>query len=324
MKSFVCMGGIAGFVALGAGLPGFAAAQDYPSRQVTMVVPTAPGGSIDLFGRLYASELAKRWKQPVVVENRPGATGQIGAEAVARAQPDGYTLLMTTDATMTQSVFKAIPFDAERDLMPLAIVASTAQICYTPPQTGFKTWQQLVAHAKANPGKLNYVEYPGTTNELYHLRLWKLTGIELTAVPYNAQAAGVQAILTNTAQLFCSTPTGIGEHAKAGRVVLLAVTSREPNAAFPGVPTIRSTGLDYEWRLWFGMMAPAGTPAAIVARIQRDVADVQASSEVQATVAKVGLDPETRSPKETAAIISATGRQFKELAREFGIKPKQQ
>lgn len=296
-------------------------AQEYPARSVSIIVPAAPGGGIDFMARVYASEFSKRWKHPAVVDNKPGATGLVGAEAAARAQPDGHTLFMTTDSTMTQSIFRQTQFDAERDLIPVAIVASTAQVCYVNSQLGVKSWPQLVAHVKANPGKLNYVEYPSTTNELYHRRLWQLTGMNIVAVPFNGQAAGVQAVLGNTVQLFCGTPSGLPALEKAGKIVVLAVTGREPNPVFPGAPTLRSLGLDYEWTLWFGLMAPAGLPPAILAKIQTDIAEIQRSPEVQATIGKIGLDPETRGPKETAAVITATGRQFKELARSFGIKP---
>ncbi len=298
-----------------------AQAGDYPSRPVSIIVPGPPGGGIDFFARLYVGELSKRWKVAPIVEYRSGASGMVGAEAAARAKPDGYTLLMTSDQTMTQALFRKIQWDPERDLVPIAIVATTAMVCFTNPALGPKTWQELVAMAKANPGKLNYVDYPQTTNSLHLMRLFKTAGVRITPVPFNGTIPGMQAVMTNSVQMFCSTPSGIVEQAKAGKLVVLATTGREANPAFPGSRSLRGLGVDFEWTLWFGMMAPAGTPPAIIAKIQADAGEILALPDVQAGIRKFGLEPETRPPSETAVAMSAGARQFRELAREFNIVP---
>jgi tripartite-type tricarboxylate transporter receptor subunit TctC len=309
---------VAGWAAAGA-VP--AGAQEYPSKTVSIIVPAPAGGGIDFIARLYAGELNKRWKQPVIVDNRPGAAGFVGAEATARAPADGYTLLMTTDSTMTQSIFRKVQFDGTRDLAPIAMTMVSPQVCFTNNETGFKTWQDLVAHAKANPGKLNYVDYPATTVHLYMRRLQKLSGISMTPVPYNGEAPGIQSILGNSTQLFCTVLGRINELVKAGKVTALGVTSREPVAALPAVPTFRSMGIDFEWPLWFGLMVPSGVPREVLAKLQADVAEIQKMPEVLGRVSATGLLPETRPPAASAAEMTATGRQFKDMAKEFGIQP---
>ncbi len=309
---------VAGWAAAGA-VP--AGAQDYPSKTVSIIVPAPAGGGIDFIARLYASELNKRWKQPVIVDNRPGAAGFVGAEATARAPADGYALLMTTDSAVTQSLFRKVQFDGMRDLVPVAMTMVSPQVCFTNTETGFRTWQDLVGYAKANPGKLNYVDYPATSVHLNMRRLQKLSGITMTPVPFNGEAPGIQATLGNSTQLFCTVLGRVNELVKAGKVTALGVTSRETVAALPAVPTFRSMGMDFEWLLWFGLMAPSGIPREVLAKLQADVAEIQKMPEVLGKVSAIGLLPETRSPAVSAAEMTATGRQFKDMAKEFGIQP---
>ena len=302
-------------VSLGA----MAQATDYPAKPVSVVVPGPPGGGIDFFARIFATEMGKRWKIAPIVDYRNGAAGLVGAEVVAKAKPDGYTLLMTSDQTMTQAIFRKISFDPERDLVPIAIVASTAMVCVTHPDVA-KNWAEFVAKAKANPGALNYVDYPQTTNALNHLRLWKAAGIRMTSVPYNGQAPGLQAVLSGTAQLFCATPVGSAELARTGKLVGLATTGREQMNALPNVRTLRAQGLDYEWTLWFGMLAPTGTPAAIIAKVQADLGDALSKPDVQEGIRKFGFEPELRTPVESAAAMTAGAKVYRDLAREFNVK----
>jgi len=296
-------------------------AQDYPSKAVIFVVPTAPGGGVDFLARLYAEELGKRWKYKPVVDNRAGAGGLIGAQAVARAPADGHTLLVTPDAVLAQPLFRKAQVDPEKDLTPIALVASTAQVCFSHPESPAKSWGAMLSYAKANPGKLTFVDYPATTNNLYMQRLLRLAGIEGQLVPYNGQTAGIQAVLSNQVNVFCATPSGVPALAKAGKVTLLAVTGHERNPAFPDAPTVKSLGLNFEWNPGFGFLAPGATPKEIIGKLQSDIAEILVLPDVQTRIRGIGFDPETRAPKETAAMLAASTRQFAEMAREFGIKP---
>ena len=302
-------------------LPLSVGAQEYPARNVTLVVPGNPGGGIDFIGRVYAAEFSKRWKFPAIVENRSGASGQIGAAYAGAAVPDGYTLVMHTDSALAYYLFIKGGFNGDRDLTPIAITMSSAQICVVGTQAPAKTWPALLAYAKANPGKLNIADYPATTNHLEMLRLWNLAGAKVTLVPYNAQAPIVRGTLSNEITGGCITPGGLFEHVKAGKMHAVAVTGRERMAAFPEVPTMKEMGLDFEWTLAFALFAPAGTPKDIITRLQGDVAEIQKQPEVQARIAKLGYDPENRPPAETAELVRRASRDFRETARTAGIQP---
>lgn len=320
MTMFSRLAAAACFVpAIGYCLP--AAAQSFPSKVVTIIANTPPAGGTDLIARIYANELAKRWGSSVVVDNRPGATGLLGAEVVVRAPADGHTLLMTPDSVMAQPLFRKMQFDAARDLVAIGVAMKSPQLCFTNTMTGFKTWQDLVSYARANPGKLNYVDYPGVANHLYLRKMMKLSGITTTPVPYNGEAPGIQAVLAGTTQLFCTVFGTINQHVQAGKAIALAVTSPEPVSAFPGVPTMRSLGMDFEWSLAFVLMAPAALPRELLARLQGDMAAVQNVPEVQARISATGLIPETRAPQVTAAEWGSGAQKARDMAREFNVQP---
>ena len=300
-----------------------AQAQEYPTKPVTIIVPTGPAGAVDFMARLYGEELSKKWKQRAVVENKVGAGGILGAQVAARSPADGYTIMVAPLAGLAGNVFRKMAFDPLKDLTPVALLAWSPQVCVTQPESGLKTWAALVADAKANPGKLTFVTYPGTTNHLYMLRLLKMTGMDARLIPYNSQTAGIQAVMSNQVTAFCSTTTGVPQLIQGGKLVGLAMTSRDRNPAFPDVPTLRSLGLDFEWLSLMTMFAPAGTPANIVAKLQSDVAEILPQPDIQARVRATGLDPELRSPRETAQVITQSLHQIVEFAREAGVKPEE-
>ena len=296
-------------------------AQEYPSKPVQIVVPGSPGGANDTLARLYISELSKRWKQPITVDNRPGAGGLLAAEVATRAPADGYTLLLHADAVMAYAFTLKTRFDAEKELIPIANVANSRQICITPADSGLRSWTSFVAFSKVNPGRLNAAFYPNSVHHMQMYRMMKLAGLEVTFVPYNGQPQAMRAILSGEIQFACVTPTGVAELAKGGKIVPLAVTSTDRARALPETPTLRESGFDFEWYQWFGFFATAGTPAPVVARITADIGAVARIASIQEKIREAGFDPETRTPKESAAMIRASALLYKKAAQDAGVQP---
>ena len=298
-----------------------AVAQQYPTKPVQIVVPGSPGGANDLLARLYITELTKRWQQPITVDNRPGAAGLLAAEVATRAPADGHTLLLHADAAMSYASTLKTRFDAEKELIPIASIAETRQICVTSPDSGLKSWTSLVGYAKINPGKLNVSYYPNTVHHLQMHRMMALAGLQVTFVPYNGQPQALRAALGNEIHFACISPSGVAELAKGGKLVVLAVTSRDRAAALPDVPTMKENGIDFVWYQWFGLFAIAGTPKQVVAKISADVGQIAKIPEVQARIREAGFEPELRSTKESAAMITASAQVYRKAAQEAGIKP---
>lgn len=301
---------------------GQAQAQDYPNRAVRIVNPSNPGGGIDMAARVYADELAKRWKTPPVVENRPGAAGLIAAQVVAAATPDGYTILAHSDAAMAYQFFYKSDFNPEKQLIPLAMLASAPYYCIGNPNSPGKSWAELVRYAKANPGKLNFGTFPKTTNHLELLRLVKQAGIDVTFIPYNNAPGKFAAVLANDVQAACNGGlSGASELVKSGKLAPLAVATSERVAAYPEFPTFKSAGLDYEGGYWTAWWVPAGTPRDIIARLTADLAEIIKSQSVAERLAKVATDAEKRPPSETVPLIRQAAARFGEAAAAAGIKP---
>lgn len=288
-----------------------AGAQDWPARPVHIVVPYTPGTGADILSRVLGPKLAERWKAAVVVDNKPGATGNIGADQVAKSEPDGYTLLVTATSFTTNPALKPAPFDPVKDFAPVALVATGALGVYVNPQVPAKTTKEFIALVRKQPGKL-YYSSPGNGGPQHlAMELLKLeTGMDIVHVPYKGAAGAISDLVGGHVQAMISALQTVAPHVHSGRLRMLAVMSDKRAEAFPDVPTLREQGLaDLEVETWYAMFAPAGTPAPIVSRVSADVNDLLKEDDLRQLLAKQGLNPGGGTPE-------ALGERVKrELAR---------
>jgi tripartite-type tricarboxylate transporter receptor subunit TctC len=265
-------------------------APDYPARPVRYIVPYAPGGPTDTVGRLIAAELTKRWSQQVVVENRPGANANIGAELAAKAPPDGYTLFQGTGSThgSNPALYPKLPYDPVRDFAPIVPLTESTLYLAVSPSTPVSSVAELIALARAHPGKLNYGSLgPGSAHQLAGELLKLRAGVAIVGIPFKGSAPAMTALLAGEIDvIFDSTAL---PHAKAGRIKILAVTTRHRWPPSPEIPTMIEAGVpDFESRGWFGLFAPSGTPEAVIQKINRDVNDVLGQADVRRRLTELG------------------------------------
>src|SRR5258706_5754939 len=263
------MGMIRFFAALFLLCAGTAAAQDYPSRPIHVIVPYTPGTGADILSRVLGPKLAERWKAAVVTDNRPGATGKIGAEEAEKSTPEGYTLLLTETSFTTNPALKPAPFDPVKDFEPVALLATGALGVYVNPQVPAKNMREFVTLVKAQPGKL-YYSSPGNGGPQHlAMELLKLeTGMDIVHVPYKGAAGAISDLMGGHVQSMISALQTVAPHVQSGRLRMLAVMSARRSEAFPDVPTLREAGMpDLEVETWYAMFAPVRTPQAIVSRL---------------------------------------------------------
>ncbi len=304
-------------------------AQAWPSKPVRIVVPFPAGGTTDIVARLISAELSQAWGQQVLVENRAGAGGVIGTEAVARSAPDGYTLLMGTVGThaINPPLFEAsrqrLPYRALEDFVPITNVAAVPNVMVVPAASPATTVAEFIALARSRPGALNMASSGnGTsihlTGELFKSR----TGTFMVHLPYRGSAPALMDLIAgNTQVMFDNLPSAL-PHIRGGRLRALAVTSREPSPALPGVPTIeRAAGLEgFDASSWFGLFAPAGTPPAVVSRVQQDVARILASAPMRERFAAQGAQPVGDTPVQFAAFIRSETEKWTQVVRFSGAR----
>jgi tripartite-type tricarboxylate transporter receptor subunit TctC len=298
-------------------------AQDWPSRPVHIVVPYTPGVGADTLARVLGPKLSARWNTPVVVDNKPGATGNIGAEQVAKAAPDGTTFLLAATSLSTNPAYKPAPFDPVDDFTPVALLATGALGLYVNPQLPAKTTRELVELARLRPGKL-YYSSPGNGG-VQHLsmELFKLeTGVDIVHVPYKGAAGAMADVIGGQVQATVSSLQTAAPHVRAGRLRMLGVMSAERAPAFPDVPTLKEQGLaNLEVQTWYGMLAPAGTPQAIVSRVNADLNDFLKEDDVRQLVEKQGLTPAGGPPQVLGERVKREFASWKRVVRDANIKP---
>jgi tripartite-type tricarboxylate transporter receptor subunit TctC len=314
--------------ALGLAVSFLAAAQDpFPTKTVRIIVPYPAGGPADLLPRVVGEKLALKWGQPVVVENKPGASGSIGMAEGARADPDGYTLVLapTGNLTVNPTLFPKLPFDTHRDLTPVTLLAQSPNVLVVHPSVPVKTFRELIDYAKANPGKLNFSS-PGDGSGA-HLagELLKLeAGIEAVHIPYKGMAPAVNDLLGGQVQMMFAGISTAVQHVKTGRLVGLAIAGPKRVAQLPDLPTVIESGIPgFDVTSWYGIVARAGTPPAIVQKIQRDMAEALQMEDVKKRLAVLGLEPVGNTPEAFDAIIKAESRKWGDIVRRAGIKAQQ-
>jgi tripartite-type tricarboxylate transporter receptor subunit TctC len=303
------------------------AQESYPSKPVRIIVPFAAGGVADLLPRIVGEKLTQKWGQPVVVENKVGAAGNIGMAEGARAAPDGYTLLLapTGNLTVNPTLFPGLPFDTQRDLAPVTLLAQSPNVLVVHPSVPAKTFKELIAYAKANPDKLNFAS-PGEGSGA-HLagELLKIeAGITATHVPYKGIAPAVNDLLGGNVQMMFAGISTVLQHVKSGKLVALAIASPKRSPQLPEVPTVAESGLPgFDVTSWYGIVVRSGTPQPVIRKIQHDMAEALQGEDVKAKLAGLGLEPVGDTPEEFGAIIAAETKKWGEIVRRAGIKPQQ-
>ena len=320
MKSLASIVALALLAAIGLGS---ATAQTYPSKPIRIVVPFPAGGPTDVLSRIIGQKMAENWGQQVLVDNRPGANTIIGAEAVAKAAPDGHTLLMAIDSTlvMNQSLFSKLPYDPIKDFAPVTLTVWSHLILVTDAGTGPKSVAELVQMAKANPGKVNFGA--GTiTTQLAGEMFKKAAGLDMVFVPYKGSPGTVQGLLSGDVKFIVDGVTSSVPHIKSGRFRVLATTGSRSIAALPGLPTLAAeAGLPgFDVVIWQGLVAPAGTASDIIAKLNQEILRIYALPDAREKIAAAGLDPVTSTPAEFTAFIRAESERWGKAIKEAGIR----
>jgi tripartite-type tricarboxylate transporter receptor subunit TctC len=311
------------FIAVQAALAFAQPADPYPSRPVRLILPFPPGGGTDILGRLIADRLAASLGQPVVVENRGGAGGNLGAEAAARAAPDGYTLLLAAPTlAISPSLYSKLAYDPQRDFAPVSLVASVPNVMITHPSVPARTLQEFIALAKAKPGAMNFGSGgTGTSNHLGGELFNIVAGVNLVHVPYKGVNLAMNDVLAGNVQLVLIGIPAAAPNIKSGKLRALAVLARERSAALPEVPTAAEAGLpDFDVTTWYGVLAPAGTPRPIVMRLNGELVRIMHSPELKERLASMATDPRTSTPEEFAAYLKQETVKWAEIVRKAGIK----
>ena len=294
------------------------------TRPITLVVPIAAGGGVDAIGRLIAEKLQERLKQPVVVENRVGAGGTVGADSVAKAAPDGRTLLLIeTSSVLHKWLHKNVPFDVVADFSPVSRVASTSLLLFAHPSFAPNTPQEVIAYAKANPGKVSAgTPGVGTPHHLAMLMMNAAAKLDITHVPYRGTGPALNDLLGGQLPMIWATPIAVMPHVASGKVKVIATASPQRETSLPQVPTMEESGLPtVSLQIFFGVAAPAKTPAAIVERLDREIKAIVALPEVQARMAKVGFDPGYADGAAFRQQIAADYKRYGDIIRAAGIEP---
>jgi len=310
-------------VAVLLGLSSLATAQQYPNRPVKIVIGFTPGGGVDINARLLAAELTKILGQSVIVENKPGAGTNIGAEFVAKSAPDGYTLFFNSPAmAINMSLYKSPGYDIQKDFVPISVFSDSTNILVVPASLPVKTPKELVALAKDKPGTLNFSSAGSGSTQHLAGELFKLrTGTQMVHVPYRGSAPSIAALLSAEVQLSFVNPLAIGPHVKSGRLRALAVAGPKRAGLLPDVPTMKEAGIEgIEVPLWFGLLAPRGTPRDIIATLATGVARASKDPETRKRLEEQGGEPVGGTPEEFAALLREEITKWAEVVRVSGAK----
>jgi tripartite-type tricarboxylate transporter receptor subunit TctC len=300
------------------------AAQPFPAKPVKLVVPFPPGGPLDAVGRAIADKLTQAWGQSVIVENKPGAGGNIGADYVAKAAPDGYTVVMGALSThaVNPSLYPKMPYDAAKDFAPITLVAVTPNVLVVNPSLPVNSVRELIAYAKANPGKLSFGS--GSNGSAGHLagELFKVdTGADMVHVPFKGGAPAMQALLAGDTQLTFDNLANSMQQVKAGKLKALAVTTAKRSSLVPELQTMAESGVPgFDISTWFGLMAPAGTPPDVVAKWNADVVKVLSSPDMREKLAAQGAEAAPMTPAEFSAFIARELDKYARIVKASGAK----
>jgi tripartite-type tricarboxylate transporter receptor subunit TctC len=304
---------------------GTAGAQDYPNKPIRMVVGFPPGGGTDVVARILAPRMSELLGQPIVIDNRPGATGTVAAGQVAKSPPDGYTIMMghVSVNAIAPSLFSNLPYDVLKDFAPIALAAAVPHLVTVHPSLPATNLRQLISHLKANPGKLTF---PSAGNgSMPHLagEMFKsLAGVQVMHVPYKGTGQSMQDLLGGQHLVAFDTMPAASPHVRSGKLRALAVSSAARVASFPDVPTAEEAGLPgYQVTTWYGLFAPAGTPSAIVRRLHAETVKAMQTEETKTKLDGIGADGTiSRSPDEFAGLVRADTARYAKIVKEIGLR----
>jgi len=301
-----------------------AQAQSYPSKPIRLVCPFPPGGAVDIASRSVAQALSQQLGQPVTVDNRPGAGGNIGAEIVAKAAPDGYTLLMATSniLAINPALYSKVPFDSIKDFAPVSLVVSLNNVLVVNPNVPYKSVQEVIAAAKAHPGKLTYASSGNGTSIHLSGELFKsMAGVDMLHIPYKGSAPAVTDLIAGQVNMmFDNIPSSL-PHIKAGKLRALAVTGSKHAHSLPDLPTIAEAAIPgYESYVWFGVVAPAGTPPEIIKRLNAELAKAAVTPEFRDRLMGQGYDVLSTTPEQMTASIRSEMAKWGKIVKASGAK----
>lgn len=332
MKSFVCKLLTAAIPLLATMAAPASFAQTYPAKSIRLIVPYPPGGPLDAVARLLADKMKEGLGQPVIVDNKPGAGGNIGADAAAKSAPDGYTIVMGAVAThaINPTLFPKMPYDPVADFAPVSLVASVPNVLVLnadlAARLGIHSVKDLIAYAQAHPGQLNYAS--GGNGSAGHLagELFKMmTKTSMVHIPYNGAAPAQLGLLAGQTDLMFDNLASATGHIRSGKLKPLAVTTVKRAAAFPDLPTLAEAGADkglngFDINTWFGILAPAKTPAPVIAKLNNEVEKALRSPDVKERMAKLGAEPSPTTPEQFAALIQKDLKKYAAIVKASGAK----
>jgi tripartite-type tricarboxylate transporter receptor subunit TctC len=306
--------------------PSIAAGQAYPSKAIRVVVPFAPGGTSDIIGRTLGTKLSEAWMQPVIMDNRVGVAGSLGAANAAKSPPDGYTLLVGNigPVAINSSIYKSVGYDPIKDFTPITLAVTAPQIVVVHPSVPAKTFKELGALVKAHNGKITFGSSgPGSISHLSGELYKQMTGTDMLHVPFKASAFITTAVLGGEIDMVFSDMAVVLPHVQAGRLRALAVTGAERTPLVPNLPTVSESGLKgFVMTSWWGMLGPAGLPQPIVTQLNTELTRILKSADIQKSFAILGVDATTSTPDEFAALIKTEVAKYAKLIEKIGI-PKQ-
>ena len=306
--------------------PTLAAGQAYPSKAIRVVVPFAPGGTSDIIGRTLGQRLSDAWMQPVIMDNRAGVAGSLGAAIAAKSPPDGYTLLVGNvgPVAVNPQIYKAVEYDSIKDFTSITLAVTAPQIVVVHPSVPAKSFKEFNTLVRAQKGKMTYGSSgPGSISHLCAELYKRMTKTDMLHVPFKASAFITTALLGGEIDAVFSDMAVVLPHVQAGRLRALAVTGPKPTPLVPGVPTVSESGVTgFNMTSWWGMFGPAGIPQPIVNQLNAELTRILRTPEVQKTFATLGVDAATSSPEELAAMVKAEVPKYAKLIQEIGI-PKQ-
>lgn len=299
-------------------------AQTFPTKPMTIVVPASPGGAIDLAARLIGQKFTEAWGQPVVIENKTGATGVIGTDFVAKAAPDGHVLaLVASSHAINPSMFKKLPFDTVKSFEPVVQTHTVPLVLVVAPDSPFKTMQDVIAFGKKNPGQLSFASSgnggaPHFSGELFQ----SMAGLQMQHIPYKGSTLAHPDLMSGRVSIMFDTLAATSAQIKGGKLRALAVTTPKRLPAFPDVPTVAEAGLPgYETSTWGGLLAPAGTPKATVAKLVAETTRILALPDVRERMLAAGVEPVGGTPEQYAAFIGSEMVKWGKVAKAAGIEP---
>lgn len=300
-----------------------ALAQAYPSRPIRMILPFPPGGPTDIVGRAIAQKLSEQMGQQVVTDNRPGAGGNLGLELTAKSPPDGYTIALSSSLiAIAPSLYSRLNYQ-QKDLAPISLVAEIRNVILVHPSVPAKSVKELIAIARKNPGKLNYGSGGvGTTTHLAPERIMSMTKTRMVHIPFKGSGLALIALVSGEIDVLIMAVPAAFAQVKAGKARALAVLSTERASALPDVPSAKELGIeDYIVRLWYGILAPAGTPANLIGRLNSEIVKAMKSPDLRKRMTEINVEPLTSTPEEFASFIQSETPRYAEIIKAAGIKP---